>query len=140
MVENEDSIFIISIFRVRQREYKESIKDSERQLKYLFPFLFWRHPRPIIKEIIKEVDKTNLIKTNHYWGLSDKTIKDFLISKNRKDVWEDGNLWSDNVTGKHPNKIGYELIANMLYDYISEKDILYYNTNEIQNRIIWNIQ
>ncbi len=90
----------------------------------------------IKKEIIKEVDKTNLIKTNHYWGLSDKTIKDFLISKNRKDVWEDGNLWSNNIIGKHPNKIGYELIANMLYDYILEKDILYYNTNEIKNRII----
>lgn len=90
----------------------------------------------IKKEIIKEVDKTNLIKTNHYLGLSDKTIKDFLVSKNRKDVWEDGNLWNDNIAGKHPNKNGYELIAELIYDYILEKNILYYNTNKIESRII----
>lgn len=88
------------------------------------------------KQIIKEIDKTNFINKDHYWGFSDITIKDFLINKNRKDVWEDGVLWNNDTAGKHPNKIGYELIANLLYDWILEKNILYYNTNKIENRII----
>lgn len=87
-------------------------------------------------DIIKDIDKTYLINKEHYWSFSEKTIKDFLANTNKKNVWEDGSLWSEHIGGKHPNKIGYELIANMLYDYILEKDILYYNTNEIENRII----
>ena len=60
----------------------------------------------IKKQIIKEIDKTNFIDKDHYWGFSDITIKDFLINKNRKDVWEDGVLWNNDTAGKHPNKIG----------------------------------
>jgi len=87
-------------------------------------------------DISKNIDKTNLIDKNHYWGISNKTLKDLLINTNRKDVWGDGQHWKDLTEGKHPNKNGYKLIANELYDFILNKNILTYKTNNIENIII----
>jgi len=102
-------------------------------IRYLFCDAFDFMVKP---DIIKDIDKTYLINKLHYWEFSQKTIRDFLVNINKKDVWEDGVLWSDKIIAMHPSKNGYELIANMLYDYILEKNILYYDTKEIENRII----
>ena len=90
----------------------------------------------IKNDYLVSIDKTDLINKNHYWGFIDKTFKEYLIEKNRKDVWEDGNLWLDTVVGKHPNKNGYQLISDELYRFIKENNILNYKTKQIEKRII----
>jgi lysophospholipase L1-like esterase len=91
----------------------------------------------IKKNILKEIDKTDYINKNHYWNFSNKTFKDHLCETNKKEVWEDKQLWDDNhYGGKHPSKFGYQLIAKELYHWILEKNILNYITKDINKRII----
>ena len=78
----------------------------------------------ISNKINDNIDKTNLIDKNHYWGFGNKTFRDFLSETNRKDVWEDNQRWTKSVKGKHPNKNGYELISNELYRFILQNDLL----------------
>lgn len=105
---------------------------EELGIRYLFCDAF---DRLINENVSKEIDNTSLINTNHYWGFKEKTFRDFLIGTNRKDVWEDNKLFS-NELGKHPNKNGYELIAYELYKWINEKNLLNYSLNEKPNIII----
>lgn len=86
--------------------------------------------------ILKDVDKRDLIDKKHYWEFTNKTLKDYLVETNRKDVWEDGSLWNENWGGKHPSKNGYELIAGELYRWICDNGILTYQTNDIKKNII----
>ena len=81
----------------------------------------------INKEIDGLVDKTHLIESDKYWGYNDKTMADLLINTNRKDVWEDNTKWAYNTAGKHPNNNGYKLIADELYKFISENNLLIYS-------------
>lgn len=90
----------------------------------------------IRKDIIKEVDKTNLIKKENYWGFKNITFRDFLSSTNRKDVWEDNLLWSKINPGKHPNKNGYKIIAKELYDFIICNNILNTKLKSITKKIL----
>ncbi len=83
-----------------------------------------------------EDNKTHLINKNHYWGFGDKTFRKFLAEKNRKDIWENNKLWLDDVAGIHPNKNGYKIIADELYSFIKEKDLLNYDTKKIEKKII----
>lgn len=76
------------------------------------------------KQIIKEIDKTNFIDKTCYWGFSEKTFKDFLFDLKRKDIWEDNEPWTENTVGKHPNKNGYKLISEELYDFILKNKII----------------
>jgi hypothetical protein len=78
----------------------------------------------INKNIDVLVDKTHLIEGNRYWGYRDKTMANLLIDTNRKDVWEDNNRWVDTTAGKHPSNNGYKLIAEELYKFINEGDLL----------------
>jgi hypothetical protein len=78
----------------------------------------------INKNIHKLVDKTNLIESDKYWGYQTKTMANLLIDTNRKDVWEDGNNWISTTAGKHPSNNGYKLIADELYKFISEGNLL----------------
>jgi lysophospholipase L1-like esterase len=75
--------------------------------------------------INNEIDNTRLIHSSHYWGFKEKTMKDYLTATNDPDVWEDFNLWGDS-SGKHPNKHGYKLIANELFRFINNNQILSY--------------
>jgi lysophospholipase L1-like esterase len=84
--------------------------------------------------IMFNIDKSNLIDSNRYWGFKKKTFKDFLCDLNRKDVWEDNELWHNRLTGKHPNNIGYELIANEIYNYILDNNLL--KTIQIDNSVL----
>ena len=64
---------------------------------------------------------------NHIIGV----IKaDVLISTKRRDVWEDGNHWTENTAGKHPNNNGYKLIADELYKFITDNNLLTYNKSK----------
>ena len=102
-------------------------------IRYLFCDAF---DNMIKEDITAEIDKTSLINKTHYWGFPNKTMKDILIESNLKNVWEDGNLWLNNKSGKHPSKYGYELMANELYKWIIEKNILTYKTNKLNPNII----
>lgn len=102
-------------------------------IRYLFCDAF---DNMIKEDITIEIDKTHLINKNHYWGFRDKTMKDFLVDANLKNVWEDGDFWVNNKGGKHPSRYGYELIGNELYKWIIEKNILSYKTNNLKPNII----
>lgn len=102
-------------------------------IRYLFCDAF---DNMIKEDITAEIDKTSLINKTHYWGFPNKTMKDILIETNLKNVWEDGNLWLNNKSGKHPSKYGYELMANELYRWIIKKNILTYKTNKLNPNII----
>ncbi len=82
----------------------------------------------INNEIINEINKSNLIDDARYWGYKTKTMADLLIESKRKDVWEDGNHWTDNTAGKHPNNNGYKMIADELYKFILDNNLLHYKT------------
>lgn len=78
----------------------------------------------ISKNVLKELDKTHLIDKNHYWNFMESDFKEFLISKNLRHVWEDNALFSKNNSGKHPSKDGYKIIAEELYRWILDKNII----------------
>ena len=91
-------------------------------IKYIFCDAF---DLMIQSELPKEIDKTHLINKNQYWGFSKKTLRDHIISfhPNNSKYWEDGKPW-ENIVGKHPNQFGYKLIADELFNFISESNIL----------------
>lgn len=80
----------------------------------------------INKNIDVLVDKTHFIDDDRYWEYRNKTMANLLIDTNRKDVWEDNNHWTDATAGKHPSCNGYKLIADELYKFIIETDLLTY--------------
>jgi lysophospholipase L1-like esterase len=47
-----------------------------------------------------------------------------LIDLKRRDVWEDNTYWSQSTSGKHPSNIGYQLIAEELYKFILNSNLL----------------
>lgn len=63
-------------------------------------------------------DITKFINQKYYWNFGKASLKSFLQSLNRKDVWEPVEISKQDIGGIHPNKIGYELIANKIYDYL----------------------
>jgi hypothetical protein len=81
----------------------------------------------INKNIDILVDKTHLIDCERYWGYRDETMANLLINTNRKDVWEDNSHWIDTTAGKHPSSNGYKLIAEELYKFINEGNLLTHN-------------
>ena len=97
---------------------------NEMGIKYLFCDAF---DSMINKNIDALVDKTHLIESDRYWGYQNKTMANLLIDTNRKDVWEDGSNWTNTTAGKHPNNNGYKLIAEELYKFISENNLLIYS-------------
>lgn len=70
-----------------------------------------------------QIDKTHLIEQKNYWGFRKRTFKDYLTSTNDPNVWEDFKLWGES-SGKHPNKSGYQLIADELYSFICNQQLL----------------
>jgi hypothetical protein len=88
------------------------------------------------KTVISEIDNSNLIDNNRYWGYREKTFADFLINLKRRDVWEDNNYWSQSTAGKHPSNIGYQLIAEELYKFILNSNLIENNINKSKNYLI----
>jgi hypothetical protein len=60
----------------------------------------------------------HLINKNSYWNFGNKTIREFL-EETKTDCFENVN-----EPGKHPNKMGYKLISQELYNYIVKNNII----------------
>jgi hypothetical protein len=88
------------------------------------------------KDILYSINKTNLINKKHYWEFGNKTLKDYLVEFNRKDVWEGNIFWDSSTAGRHPNMNGYELIAKILNKWILNNEILTYKTNELKINLL----
>jgi lysophospholipase L1-like esterase len=102
-------------------------------IQYLFCDAF---DNMISKNAISEIDNSSLIDNNRYWGYREKTFADFLIDLKRKDVWEDNTHWSQSTSGKHPNNTGYELIAEELYKFILNLNLIENHINKSKNYLI----
>lgn len=89
----------------------------------------------IEKNFLEELDKTKHINTQHYWNFRKKTFRDFLLHTGRQDVWQDGTVPSM-TQGQHPSSIGYKLIAEELYKYITSYNILNYKLKEKSAQLI----
>jgi lysophospholipase L1-like esterase len=106
---------------------------KELGIKYLFCDAF---DDMIGNDIISEIDKSNLIDNSRYWGYREKTFADFLIDSKRSDVWEDNNYWNKLTAGKHPNNNGYQLIAEELYKFILNSNLMKPDANKSKNYLI----
>ena len=89
----------------------------------------------VTPKIIKEVDKTTIIRKEHYWNFSTKTCKDLLIETDRADVWQDYRKFTS-TAGKHPSNNGYKMIAQNLYTWIIKENLLYYSTKTPESKLI----
>jgi len=69
-----------------------------------------------------EDDITHLINKKSYWKFGNETIKDYLTTLN-KNVWEVEELKSLNISN-HPNHLGYKFIAEELFRYIKQNNII----------------
>ena len=65
-----------------------------------------------------------LINQKQYWGFNKTTFRDFLNKTNRLDIWEHQDTNFKTRATQHPNKEGYKLISEELYNYIIENNIL----------------
>jgi hypothetical protein len=93
---------------------------SHYNIKYVMCDSFER----MIIDINKYDDIRNLVNKKNYWNFDKQTFRDFLNKTNRVDIWEhQDNRYNIRAT-QHPNKIGYELIANELYEFIIKNKIL----------------
>jgi len=73
--------------------------------------------------ILKEIDKTNFINQKNYWNFKTKTLRDFLEESKKSSIWQDFKMIKKNEV-KHPNMNGYKLIAEELYNWIQENNLL----------------
>lgn len=78
----------------------------------------------MIDNIRLEDDKTNLINKSNYWKFSNTTFKQFLTNTNDRNVWESPQYNILNVPGMHPSKLGYKLIGEELFKFITETNII----------------
>lgn len=125
-----DNLFNESYYDIINQNYVLHLQFMFKELgiRYIFCDAF---DTMINNKIIFNVDKTNLIDEDRYWGYRSKTMANLLIDTKRKDVWEDNNHWVDSTAGKHPSGNGYQLIANELYRFIIEGNLLV--GNKIKN-------
>ena len=77
--------------------------------------------------MIQNLSKTNnlihLINTNNYWGFMDCTIRDYLLKVSDESAWEYPKPISV-VPSNHPNKKGYQLIADELFNFIKTNKVI----------------
>jgi len=78
----------------------------------------------MIIDLHKKDDITNLVDKEKYWNFNKQIFRDFLNKTNRLDIWEYQDATYSTRATQHPNKIGYELIANELYEFIIKNKIL----------------
>lgn len=75
-------------------------------------------------DLDKKDDVTHTIDKSTYWGFRKQTFRDFLNKTNRLDIWEYQDTTYDTRATQHPNKIGYNLISQELYNYIIKNNII----------------
>jgi len=96
------------------------------QINYIFCDAFDK----MIDNIKQENNKTHLINKECYWGFTIKTFKDFLISTGQKNVWETNNFDIKNVPGMHPSELGYKIIADELFLFLTNNPYIIKHNSE----------
>ena len=69
-------------------------------------------------DLHKKDDITHLIDGTHYWGFNKQTFRDFLNKNKKTDIWEYQDEKYQSRASQHPNKEGYQIIADELYKFI----------------------
>jgi hypothetical protein len=72
----------------------------------------------------KKDNITNLIDDSKYWQFNKQTFRDYLNEIKRLDIWENQNEQFETLASQHPNKEGYKLISEELYNFIKQNKIL----------------
>ena len=91
---------------------------------YNIKYLFCDGLESMIMDLEKKDDFTNLIENKNYWGFNRETFRNFLLKTNKKDIWEYQCESYKTRATQHPNKEGYKLISEELYNYIVENRII----------------
>ena len=91
---------------------------------YDIKYIFCDGLESMIIDLHKKDDYRNLINKKHYWGFGKETFRDFLIKTNRLDIWEYQDVTYQSRATQHPNKDGYKLITEELYNYIIDNKII----------------
>ena len=75
----------------------------------------------MVQSVNKLDDKTNLINKKNYFHFGKKTARDILQENKKLNVWEGPlNCKNEPEVWYHPNKQGYELIGEKIYDFIKQ--------------------
>ena len=91
---------------------------------YNIKYLFCDGLESMIMDLEKKDDFTNLIENKNYWGFNKETFRHFLLKTNKKDIWEYQDESYKTRATQHPNKDGYKLISEELYNYIVENRLI----------------
>jgi len=91
---------------------------NEYDIKYIMMESF----EPMLEYPLKN-DYLKLINTDKIYGKLKTTFRDVLNMYDSKDIWERGYNY-DTVATQHPNKIGYNLISDKLFEFIKDNTIL----------------
>jgi len=76
----------------------------------------------MIVDLNEKDDVSNMIKTKYYLEYRKKTMRD-ILQETKLDCFEDIKMISKNPA-QHPNKMGYNLISEELYNYIVGNNII----------------
>ncbi len=77
----------------------------------------------MVQDLNGDDDVTHLINKKNYWGFEKQTIRDYIVKVSDETAWEYPEPF-DVIPSKHPNKKGYNLISEELYNYIVRNNIL----------------
>jgi hypothetical protein len=69
-------------------------------------------------DLHKKDNITHLINEKPYWGFNNQTFRDFLNKNKKTDIWEYQDEKYKSRASQHPNKEGYEIIADEIYKFI----------------------
>ncbi|MEY4332332.1 MAG: hypothetical protein RLZZ196_1070 [Bacteroidota bacterium] len=77
----------------------------------------------MVQDLRKDDDVTHLINEKNYWGFRKQTIRDYIVRVSDETAWEYPEPF-DVIPSKHPNKKGYNLISEEIYNYIVKNSII----------------
>jgi hypothetical protein len=65
-------------------------------------------------------DVTKYINKKVYWGFGKKCFKQLLYEQKEMDIWEKIETSKQDIGGIHPNKKGYQIIYNEVYEFLKK--------------------
>jgi hypothetical protein len=78
----------------------------------------------MVQSLNKEDDITYLINKTNYWGFSKISIEQWMMKNySGQSIWEKKTPNPMKIA-QHPNKEGYKLISEELYNYIVKTNII----------------
>ena len=78
----------------------------------------------MVIDLNKKDDVMGNIDKSYYWNFNNKTFRDFLNEKKVLDIWEHQTEKFETTASQHPNRSGYRIISDELYDYIIKNKII----------------